>query len=292
MWIKETGKIGPDLYVLGQLDNPIYLFGKGKEWTIVEGGLAHMKAKVLYQIQLIVSDMSYIRHWVITHSHYDHCGLLTELYSYFPKVRIYASRQTAKAFQSPTANKIIYQFNKKVARFRNVELAEDYPTITLPNIPVTEVVEGDILALSGHQLEVLSTPGHSKCSLSFYEKATGWLFVSDALGEMITPQDWFPLIFDCAESFEGSLKKIARLNCQYVMLGHKGLLTEETARDAAMNSLRSYYKMYERYAHIPSTDIEQKAFQLSEEYAHHSESFVPRDLHEKSMERFLKLIKI
>ena len=52
-------------------------------------------------------------------------------------------------------------------------------------IEVDRVVkQGDVIAVDGQSFEVIETPGHSDCSLSFHEPAEKILVVSDATGEV------------------------------------------------------------------------------------------------------------
>lgn len=284
MIIQKGGYIGQGVFLLGTVENPVYLIGANQEWILLEGGLISTTSMVLEQLNYLNIKLSHIKHWIITHCHFDHCGLLETLYPLLPSVQVYASAEAIGAFQNPKYLRQIRKYNEFVAP--NVA---SLSAISLADIPYITIEGGQQLTLGSEELEVIKTAGHSPCSLSFWNAKTGVLFVSDALGELRNNHDFFPLAFQSIEVFSQSITRLQAYQANIVALGHNGVLTQALAKKAcqiALNGLEIFYNQAENL-HKQGLTIEQAAQQLSSILYPHSANFVPKELHYFSMVRLL-----
>ena len=132
MWIQKLGKINPDFYVLGTVQTPVFLVKTRDSWILIEGGVSNIWEQVLSQLKDVVGDLNKVKYWFITHSHYDHCGLLEVLTPYIPNVQIVTSSLIRDAFQSKSANKVIKLLNQEILTDREAfEKQEKYPLSSL-----------------------------------------------------------------------------------------------------------------------------------------------------------------
>ncbi|PWK17615.1 glyoxylase-like metal-dependent hydrolase (beta-lactamase superfamily II) [Arcicella aurantiaca] len=284
MIIQEGGHIGQGIYLLGTTENPIYLMGANHEWTLIEGGLISTTDIVLEQLKNLNISLSDIKHWIITHCHFDHCGLLETIYPKLPSVKVYASAEAIEAFQNPKYLRQIRKYNEFVVP--NLALISQ---INLTEIPFVTIENGQYVSLGEEVLEVIKTAGHSPCSLSFWNQKKGVLFVSDALGELRNNYEFFPLAFQSLEIFRQSIKRLAQYDAQIVALGHNGVLTQNFAKNActqALDGLEAFYNQAENL-HKQGLSLEQAAQHLSGILYPHSANFVPKELHYFSMVRLL-----
>jgi len=302
MWTRKTGKVDSDFYILGTSKNPIFLTGSGDEGTLVEGGLDWMSSMVLRQIDAVLPSRRFVRNWLITHSHYDHCGMLGQLHAEMPWVRIYVGAATAKAFASARAREVVRTLNAQVRshpRYDQGTSSEgpaDLLQVPIPTeaVPVEVVADGASLSLdSGRTIRILSTPGHSRCSTTFFDERAGRAFVSDALGEMFDEQNRCPLVFDDLGDYRRSIAKIAELGAGTVVLAHNGALSGALARSApadALSALDRFTHDAERLLTSHGGDAGSASRVLSRYFGHLSEEFVPESLHVASMHRMIDLL--
>lgn len=284
MIIQQGGYVGQGIYLLGTAENPIYLMGTNHEWTLIEGGLISTTDIVLKQLKILNISLSDIKHWIITHSHFDHCGLLETIYPKLTSVKVYASAEAIGAFQNPKYLRQIRKYNEFVVP----DLAS-ISQISLSKIPFVTIENGQCLRLGDEVLEVIKTAGHSPCSLSFWNQRTGVLFVSDALGELRDNFEFFPLAFQSLEIFSQSIKRLSQYDAQILALGHSGVLTKTFAKNAckqALNGLEAFNNKAENL-HKQGLSLEQAAQHLSSNLYPHSANFVPKELHYFSMVRLL-----
>ncbi|QNA87323.1 MBL fold metallo-hydrolase [Massilia sp. Dwa41.01b] len=80
----------------------------------MEGGVSAAAPIVWEQLLAIVGDPAHVRHWLVTHMHYDHCALLPWLVPRLPRVRILASSASAAGWGSPRAQAFIDSMNARI----------------------------------------------------------------------------------------------------------------------------------------------------------------------------------
>lgn len=287
MWIYEPGKVNNDLYLLGRKENPLYLLKCGPEWLLVEGGMLREQELVVSQLKAIVPDLADIRHWFITHSHFDHCGLLATL---LPEARVYASEAAIRSFQTGKYRTVLYRLQRNFLPAPPSEQANN-PYDALADKNFIAVGEGDQLTIGDHTFTVIATPGHSECSLSLYSDHQ-YLFAADAFGEMLQPDDWFPLPFQSPPLYFESIERLAQLPVSLVAVGHHGLLTEEHAQQVAGRSLlttRRYVHYFETMLH--QHGLEEASRLITEKYCYNSSAFFSVRMHQASVRNVITILQ-
>lgn len=283
--------------VLGRPDMPIYLLAHGNGYALIEGGLSIQVSEILNQLREQVFDLSLITHWFITHSHYDHCGLLPYLYPLLPNVKVFCSSACAGAFQSKSAIKVIESLNVEIAGgiAEFIQNTADFDVWAYPDIPVNILVNNDRIRLcGGHYIRALSAEGHAKCQLVFFDENSGIAFVSDALGEYLSPSHWLPLVFQNFDSYQSTIISISGLEPEIIALAHHGILTGDAVIAAPNDALASleYFRQLAQTAIGKYGSFEIVSERLSEQFYSSSCHFVPKDLHVKSIFRMLEIFAI
>lgn len=287
MWIYEPGKVTSDLYLLGRKEVPLYLLKCGPEWLLVDGGMLREQELVLSQLKAIVPDLSDIRHWFITHSHFDHCGLLATL---LPEARIYAAETAIRNFMTPKYRTSLYRLQRSFLPGPPSEQA-DNPYDVLASGDFLAVGEGDQLTIGDHTFTVMATPGHSECSLSLYSDHQ-YLFAADAFGEMLRPDDWFPLPFQSPPQYLQSIERLGQLPVSLVTAGHHGLLTDEHAQQLAGHSLlthQRYIRYFETMLH--QHGLEEASRLVTEKYSYNSSTFFSVRMHQASVRNVITILQ-
>lgn len=281
------------LYNIGSFDNPVYLLGAKGNWTLIEGGISSQFVTVKNRLYAIVENASEIKHWIILHTHYDHCGLLSYLYPSLPEVQVYAGKKACKNLGREKSIRVIENLNLKVTLLKNnVETLENIQRFPLNDIPVQQLKEGEVMHCGKNLMfSVIETPGHSDCSISLFEQHSGRLFVSDALGELFSPKEWFPLAFSNISDYLNSIALLKTTAPKSIALGHGEYLLDKEAREAFQYSTVSTHKIIEEVQQQLKTRNDEVVVQLlHQKYAYNSQGFVPEGLHYSSMKRLVGFI--
>lgn len=287
MWINKTGNINNSLAILGTISNPVYLVKKDQEYILVEGGLTRDAKTLLAQLKEHVSDLSLVRHWFITHSHYDHCGAIESLYPYLKHVKLYASEYAVKNFRNEKYVKRIRQLNALISDKEIKKFPAD-----LQQIPFIILKDKEQIETESGIWEVIYTPGHSPCSVSLHYKEKDILFVSDALGEIINTKKWFPLAFDHVRQFIDSINRLGDLCAETVALGHNGILTSVEALSAPASSLLGCNDLIEFVVVCKDYLSEEELVDhVCKKYKVMDHSFIPDKVYRKSIELLISHLK-
>lgn len=285
--------MGTLCYNVGSFDNPVYLIGGPGNWTLIEGGISSQFLAVKEKITSIVNCFSDIKHWIILHTHYDHCGLLSYLYYHLPEVQVWAGEKGGAKLCKEKSIQVIENLNNDVIQLKNTEtIFEDIIKTPLMDIPIKQLVDHQTLTCATNLMfTIIPSPGHSDCSISLFEYYSGRLFVSDALGEYFTPKNWFPLAFSSISDYLRSISILETTKPKTIALGHSDRIDGIAAKEAFHYSTISTYKMIEDVQFkLKSNTKEGVVNELHKQYAYNSEGFVPNNLHYLSMKRLVGFI--
>lgn len=194
-----------------------------RAWALVEGGISRDAELVWADLCRWVADPSQVHYWLITHKHYDHCGLLPYLCPRLPNAQVLASERTCQAWKSESAVRVVERLNRQLLRAEQ-RLPE---ACAWDALPVRAVADGEWLeAGPRHRLQVIEAHGHSDDHVVFYDVRRRRLFCGDALGEFDEAEGvWRPLVFDDMEAYLESLERLQRLPTLLQLIpGHGGLL--------------------------------------------------------------------
>ncbi len=166
---------------VGDVQVPVFLLRLGEaSWALVEGGISRDAELVWADLCRWVADPSQVHYWLITHKHYDHCGLLPYLCPRLPNVQVLASERTCQAWKSESAVRVVERLNRQLLRAEQ-RLPE---ACAWDALPVRAVADGEWLELGPrHRLQVIEAHGHSDDHVVFYDVRRRRLFCGDALGE-------------------------------------------------------------------------------------------------------------
>lgn len=115
--LSAPGQLDDDLCLLGDVQVPVFLLRLGEaSWALVEGGISRDAELVWADLCRWVADPSQVHYWLITHKHYDHCGLLPYLCPRLPNVQVLASERTCQAWKSESAVRVVERLNRQLLR--------------------------------------------------------------------------------------------------------------------------------------------------------------------------------
>jgi glyoxylase-like metal-dependent hydrolase (beta-lactamase superfamily II) len=154
----------------------------------------------------------------------------------WPEMVILASAHTAQVFGRPGARATMQTLNREAAReavrsgHLDAEAVEAVDYALLEKLTVDEVVsEGSNIDLGSVHLEVVESPGHTRCSLMLWCPEEQLLFGSESLGVMMSETMVQPV---CLTGYHDSLESIAKARAlvpEHILISHQQVLSGEDA---------------------------------------------------------------
>ncbi len=232
-------EIVKNLYYDGDSSFSFYLL-KGEKNILIDTATLNRTEKLKKFIKDTLVEMDKIDYILLTHSHYDHCGGVPMLYELFPEVRVIASERTASIFSKDKARKFIKEMNKSEAK--GFDKFDNYENLNVNRV----VKEGDKISNGEFELKVLETPGHTKCSISFYEENKKLLFPGDAVGIFEKNGEIKPLFFSNYSTYVKSLDRLARLDVNILALPHNRPIEGKKASEFLKRSFEKTIEIGEK----------------------------------------------
>ena len=245
-------ELSPELTMLGTSEYPIYLYRGDAESAIFEGGVAAMGPVLRQQIEEAGMDAAAVRQLVVTHGHPDHVMAVPMFRELFPNVSVSASAGAAATLSNEKAmgffSKIDQALTGALLQSGAIEVHQRPEPVTDTEIAIDRILaEGDAVQVGGARFDVLETPGHSDCSLSFHDPAAGILIVADATGYYLPDHnEWWPMYFASYASFVDSMTRLASLDAEMLCLSHnaaiRGAAEIEEYFRGAIASAEAYHR--------------------------------------------------
>ena len=223
-------EVTPNLWMLGTNAYPLYLFRGQQEGAIFEGGVGAMGKVLREQLEALGIGPDYVKQIVVTHAHPDHVMAVPFFRQVFPQATVAASVIAAKTLGAEKAIGFFCQMDEALTgsllRAGTIQELHRPEPLTEKQIPVDRLLkEGDVLAVEDAAFQVLETPGHSDCSLSFYEPNRKILILSDATGYyMPADKAWWPNYFTDYRAYMDSMRRLASLNAEVACLSHNAAI--------------------------------------------------------------------
>ena len=223
-------KISENIYFLkGNRSSNIFFFDFGKKALIDTGHRDDCEYNIaaLEKNGICTDKIDYILN---THSHGDHVGGNSIIKSKNPYIKIACSIYKEE-----------YQNDRASTMFmKNVE--DEYDEFKTD----IELKDGDIIDLDGCVLEVIETKGHSRDSISFFEKNNKFLFSGDTIyNRVITQIDYYQEFEKSIEDLSITYDRIKKIDSSIIYTGHGDPLTDVSA------NLKYCIKKLERFRSNP-----------------------------------------
>jgi len=247
-------KIVEQLWMFGTAAYPLYLVKDGPEAAIFEGGTGAMGRLLREQLAELGLDRNVeVRQIVLTHAHPDHVMAVPSLRRMFPQAAVVASAVAARTLAAEKAVAFFCQIDQALtgSLLRSGAIRDVHQVEPLAEKQISvdrTVAQGETIAVGALAFSVLETPGHSECSLSFYEPKQRMLIISDATGYYMPDADsWWPNYFFDYRAYLDSMKRLAELDADVLCLSHNCVICgEEHIKRYFRRAIAATEKYHER----------------------------------------------
>lgn len=218
------------VWMLGTNEYPVLLVSDLNEGAIFEGGVGATGLVVKEQLADMDIDADLIKQVIITHAHPDHVMGVPVFRELFPNVTVSASKMAAGTLTVEKAvgffTKIDGLLTEALLKAGSIEEKHRPEPLKEKQIIIDRILaDGDTMTIGQRTLNVLATPGHTDCSLSFHEPSSGLLIISDVTGYYIPESGYFwPNYFTGYGATLESIRRLAALDAEIVFLSHNAVI--------------------------------------------------------------------
>ena len=217
------------MYTIEKLGNgggEFFLLSSPSHTALIDSGFPCRAPFLIYELKDKLNGrcLNYI---ILTHSHYDHAGGAPYFKREFPNCKVISGEYAAYVFTRPGAVKLIKEMSDFAATLYGIT---EYEDLTGEIKSDTTLEEGDVIRMGEFYLHAVASPGHTKCSFSYYSPEAKLLIAAETLGvlagDTITPC--------CLVSYDDtieSIKKASKLGAEAILFSHGELLKGKDACD-------------------------------------------------------------
>lgn len=202
-----------------------FLIDDGHTAILYDSGFAFTGHQVAQNIARLLNGrkLDYI---FLTHSHYDHALGSAYALSRWPDAKVVAGAYAARIFAKPTARAVMRELDGKFALENGVTQYEDLIDGLRVDIPVED---GDVIQAGDLRFTAVSMPGHTRCSVAYYEPARRLLLGCETPGVYDGDQTVVPCFLVGYQMTLDSIDRMMELDITQFVLPHLGLVSGDKA---------------------------------------------------------------
>lgn len=267
-----------------------FLIDDGKTAIMYDSGFAFTGYKVADNIKKILGDrkLDYI---FLTHSHYDHALGSVYALKYWPDAKVVAGEYAAKIFAKDSAKSLMRDLDGKFAVKCGVEEYEDLIDDLKVDIPCSD---GDVIKAGDMEFTVVNLPGHTKCSVGYYNPKEKLLLGCESIGVYDGGEEVVPSYLVGVQMAIDSIEKVQKLDIEKVLVPHYGLLVGEKSELYFSKAKKNAVDTANEVAHMlkqGKTKAEILKFFKNKYYKGHIKDVYPIDAMELNTNITIDLIK-
>ena len=213
-----------------------FLLDDGKTAMLYDSGYAFTGYGVADNIRRVLGDrpLDFI---FLSHSHYDHALGSVYVKRRYPTAQIAAGAYAAGIFAKPTARAVMRDLDRKCAALHGIIDYEDH----IDDIH-TDFALNDGERVPGTDFRVVSLPGHTRCSVGYYDGKSGLLLSSETLGVYYGDGVYMPAFLVGYQMTLDSFDRAKTLDIAAMLLPHYGLIDRAAAAEFLVRSEQSTHE--------------------------------------------------
>ena len=207
--------------VCGDDSNATWLI-KGEKNVLYEAGMAYSADKMIENIkkELHGAPLDAV---ILSHSHYDHVSGLPFVRKEWPEVVVYGSAYAAKILEKPTVRATMRNLSEEAAIGAGLAKLPEYDD---DGICIDVLVkDGDVFWIGNTKIQVIETPGHTKCSVSYFIN-DDVIMASETIG--VFKGGWYmPCYLVGYQMCLDAVDKLRALPAKHLFISHMGIQNAE-----------------------------------------------------------------
>ena len=203
-----------------------FLIDDGQTAILSDSGFGFTGFGVAEKIKEQIGDRN-LDYIFLTHSHYDHALGSAYVLEIWPDAKVVAGEYAAKIFAKDSAKAVMRDLDRKFAKKCGVESYPDFADNLRVDIPASD---GDVIKAGDMEFEVINLPGHTKCSVGFYNRKEKLLLGCESIGVYDGEGEVVPSYLVGVEMAINSIEKAEKLEIENILVPHFGLLDKDATK--------------------------------------------------------------
>ena len=202
-------------------DAHVYVIGDpaSKDLSVIDAGLVGKGAEKIEAIKKLGVDLASIKRIIMTHTHLDHVGCLSEMKKALPGAEVWIHKREADQIEGGD-ERTVYGMDmfKSMCQTQFGLVSGDF-TFSVDR----KLEDGEKLEIGGMVWEVIHIPGHSMGGIAFYDSSAKVLIPGDvvyadyAIGR-------FDLFGADPAQLKSSLARLSQMDVDILLPGHNQIL--------------------------------------------------------------------
>lgn len=198
-----------------------FLLTTSEKTALIDTGFAYCVQQTIENLERALQgrNLDFI---LLTHTHYDHASALPQLKAHWPQTITVASEYGARILKKESTWRVFHEMNVHAA----AEAGTTYHETPISSFEVDRIVkDGDQISFGPLTLEVIETPGHTRCSIAFYSKEEHLFLANETFGTLgLGVDDVIPCHLVGHQMTLDSIKKATALDVEHLLIPHYGLV--------------------------------------------------------------------
>ena len=190
---------------------------------LLDAGFAYCADYARTKLHTLLEDRP-LQGMLITHSHYDHIDGVPLLKAAYPDAIVYSSAYTSEVLARPRALAQMQALDEAAAADDGLP-----PLIPFQAPSIDRVLsDGEIFSVGSLEVEAITTPGHTRCSMSFFFPSLSLLCASETTGVYADESHMMPGMIVGYQMTLDAIDRLEALSPEHIYLPHNGLLPDKT----------------------------------------------------------------
>ena len=200
-----------------------FLVDDGETAILYDSGFAFTGEGLVKNVQNALGsrNLDYI---FLTHSHYDHALGSAYVKRAYPGAKVAASSYAAKIFHKPSARALMRKLDRAFAHENGVDSYEDLIDEMQVDIALED---GDVIDAGSMRFTAVALPGHTLCSMGFYEESRKLLLACETSGVYDGGNVIIPCFLKSLQMTLDSIRKMESMDIRQLLLPHFGAADEQ-----------------------------------------------------------------
>jgi len=216
---KNIRQIGDHVVLISEKAFSLYIV-RGKKNFLIDSGTTALAPRFISSISNALEEVGdanrTIHSLLLTHTHWDHAGAAYELQQKYG-FNVITAQRGVELLQKSKVIEFIDRLNQEFKKMVNISS----PSVFAALQNLEGVSEGDKIPVDdGCYFEVIDTPGHTRCSVSYLLHPDKILFPGDSTGVIEADSSIKPLFLSSYLDYIHSIEKLGSLDVELLAFPH------------------------------------------------------------------------
>ena len=209
----------------GAMGGESILLVKGQAAILIDSGFDFCADQLAAKIKETLGDIT-LNEIILTHSHYDHLGGCVGIRRLYPQTKIIANPLVSQILAKESARATMRELNKKAAEAAGQPAIDRIDELAID----VDLAPDETMQTAIGPITAIATPGHTRCSTSYYLPDDQALILSETTG-VIVDRHFVPCFIISYATTVESFDRCAKLHAKRIIIPHYGMIEGQAAEE-------------------------------------------------------------